>query len=434
MGIFNSRIELKDKLEEQKNELARLESEKDTYLREIAELNGKITKLIKENRGYEERYVNTDLNCEFCYTTLQEEFQYCPKCGKKIIKTKESGDAVTDVNIFQTEEDGDYLLINQYNGFHDKKIVIPSHIDGRPVIGIWNSVFENCTDLEELIIEDGCKYIGENAFANCNRLKKVRLPKSLLEIGDAAFKGCDIKEIAVPPNVSVIGRYAFAHCPLKKIILPDNLKYISSGMLSYTSIEEINIPESVIHIDSMAFYKTRLKEIELPRNLYSIGDDAFEISGLSKITIHSNVKIINEHIFGLNKMMVKPTIYCAAGSKGLLYARKNGINCCEIPPVPMVNADILSSGISFFMSNVYANKECIEEVYRYIGMNKAETWSWKVESGNIRVNKAMDMNDAFCIKKKIYNLVNSDYRSRKTRERYSVKEFRIESCWGIADV
>ena len=67
-------------------------------------------------------------------------------------------------------------------------------------------------------------------------------------------------------------------------------------------------------------------------------------------------------------------------------------------------------------------------------MNKAETWSWKVESGNIRVNKAMDMNDAFCIKKKIYNLVNSDYRSRKTRERYSVKEFRIESCWGIADV
>lgn len=338
-----------------------MESEKDTYLREIAELNGKITKLIKENRGYEERYVNTNLNCEFCYTTLQEEFQYCPKCGKKIIKTKESGDTVTDVNIFQTEEDGDYLLINQYNGFHDKKIVIPSHIDGRPVIGIWNSVFENCTDLEELIIEDGCKYIGKNAFA---------------------------------------------HCPLKKIILPDNLKYISSGMLSYTGIEEINIPESVIHIESMAFYKTRLKEIELPRNLYSIGDDAFEISGLSKITIHSNVKIINKNIFGLNKMMVKPTIYCAAGSKGLLYARKNGINCCEIPPVPMVNAEILSSDIIFFMRNVYVNKECIEEVYRYIGMNKAETWSWEVESGKICINKAMDMNDAF----------------------------RINSCWGIADV
>lgn len=33
------------------------------------------------------------------------------------------------------------------------------------------------------------------------------------------------------------------------------------------------------------------------------------------------------------------------------------------------------------MRNVYVNKECIEEVYRYIGMNKAETWSWEVESG-----------------------------------------------------
>lgn len=58
------------------------------------------------------------------------------------------------------------------------------------------------------------------------------------------------------------------------------------------------------------------------------------------------------------------------------------------------------------MRNVYVNKECIEEVYRYIGMNKAETWSWEVESGKICINKAMDMNDAF----------------------------RINSCWGIADV
>lgn len=48
------------------------------------------------------------------------------------------------------------MLITQYTGFDDKKIVIPSSIDGIPIIGIWNSAFEKCVMLEEVYLEEGC--------------------------------------------------------------------------------------------------------------------------------------------------------------------------------------------------------------------------------------------------------------------------------------
>ena len=65
-------------------------------------------------------------------------------------------------------------------GFAGKKIVIPSKINGQTVIGIWNNVFEKCTNLEDVVFQEGCKYIGKNVFTNCSNLQKVTLPKSLL--------------------------------------------------------------------------------------------------------------------------------------------------------------------------------------------------------------------------------------------------------------
>jgi hypothetical protein len=65
-------------------------------------------------------------------------------------------------------------------GFAGKKIVILSKINGQTVIGIWNNVFEKCTNLEDVVFQEGCKYIGKNVFTNCSNLQKVTLPKSLL--------------------------------------------------------------------------------------------------------------------------------------------------------------------------------------------------------------------------------------------------------------
>lgn len=68
---------------------------------------------------------------------------------------------------------------------------------------------------------------------------------------------------------------------------------------------------------------------------------------------------------------VKPTIYCSAGSKGLLYARKYGLNCREIPAQPSVNVQVCSSSIILLLGS-WPKGENIAEWYRYFGMNKNE--------------------------------------------------------------
>lgn len=412
-------------------EIQQLREEKEAQLRSIAELKEQMDYIFQQNKVYECQYVHTGLECEFCYTTLQIEFDYCPKCGKKIVKNKKLENIKTNNNIFQTEEDGDCLLITQYNGFNNKQIIIPSSINGKPIIGIWNNVFEKCTELEEVVFEEGCRYIGKYAFANCYNLKKVKLPKSLLEIGDLAFSYSGIQAIALPPNVKVIGAYAFSNTKLKKIILPDKLRCISNSMLADTLLEEIDIPQSVTHIENFAFKNTNIKEIELPRNLYSIGERAFEISGLKEITIHSNVQIVEKNIFGAPWDKVSPVVYCAAGSKGHLYARKYGLTCKEIPAQPDMNVQICANSLAVHTA-CWKWDEHISSFHRYCGIYKAETWSWKTGYRNeMLIEKDMDMDDALRIKDAMKTFHTIHVKQVPGGEKCILKRIEISECWGV---
>lgn len=412
-------------------------TEENVHLRlQIEGLLTSVEKFSTQNKIYEDKYVNTNLECEFCYTTLQAEFKYCPICGRKIEKKKESDNIPMKTQLFETEQDRDGLLITQYNGFSEKSIRIPSTINGTPVIGIWNNVFEECTELEEVYFDEGCKYLGKDAFNGCVKLRKIHLPKSLLEIGDGAFAHCSFSEIAIPPNVKVIGARAFIYSKLKEVLLPPNLKYISYSTFSGTDIEKIDIPQSVVHICDYAFKDTKIKEIELPYNLYSIGSGAFATSTLKKITIHSNVKIICDQIFGCEDRFKKdnrantPTILCAAGSKAHMYARKYGIECKEIAAQPVADVEVCASWIVFAER---CSKGDILQIYRYLGLNKAESWSWKKCSYNaVNIDKTMDMNEALRLVNKIkkyYDCQNYDNWSAPFSN-CPLKEVSASTYWG----
>ncbi|NCC00865.1 MAG: hypothetical protein EOM34_09325 [Clostridia bacterium] len=373
-------------------------------------------------------YTSTGLECDFCYTTLQPSFEYCPKCGKKIVKAKVEETTVIPGNLFQTEADRDGLLITQYNGFNDKKVVIPSFIDGKPVIGIWNDVFNKCIELEEVVFEEGCRYIGKDAFAYCDKLKKIHFPKSLIEIGDSAFTNCAFEDLALPPNVKVIGTYVFAGCDkLKKIILSDKLEYISDGMFYSTGVSEISIPESVRHIGAFAFAYTKLIEIELPKNLYSVEYRAFDIRELGKITIHSNVKVINDDIFNKDAY---PVIHCAAGSKAQLYARKYELPCEAISPQPAADVQVCAKSVDLKFTYILMDKD-IDRKYYYFDMYKAETWSWKMENRQtLLINKWMNMEDAKHLANKIQTSMNSNKGKSKEKFFYGFEKVIINTKWG----
>ena len=123
MGFFSSRIELNNTIKSLESEVEKLQSETTIKSEQITELNKKISSLSQKNAEYEKKYINTNLECDFCYTTIQKDFSYCPKCGKKIEINIQAAPKQGNPNIFQTEDDDGYALITQYNGFDDTTIV-----------------------------------------------------------------------------------------------------------------------------------------------------------------------------------------------------------------------------------------------------------------------------------------------------------------------
>ena len=128
-----------------------------------------------------------------------------------------------------------------YNCSSLMSIEIPSSVVSLEV-GVNNvsGVFENCSNLRNVIFEDGSqiKDIGNDTFYGCSNLKSIEIPSGVTSIGFYAFFGCNslgivtfsensqltsigdnvfsgcsnLTSIEIPSGVTSIGNYAFGDC------------------------------------------------------------------------------------------------------------------------------------------------------------------------------------------------------------------------------
>lgn len=132
-------------------------------------------------------------------------------------------------------EDGE-CTITGYIG-KDEYVIIPSEIEGCPVINIGESAFDadflEDIILKEVRIPDSVDNIDNCAFYGCSELTEIVLPKNLTRIGDMAFQDCvNLESIVFSENVSFIGFQAFASCDSLENI------YCKIGSVSATTITE----------------------------------------------------------------------------------------------------------------------------------------------------------------------------------------------------
>ena len=142
-------------------------------------------------------------------------------------------------------EDGN-VIITEYIGV-DRKIIIPSKIEGRPVSTIGEYAFSEY-DLTSITFPKTVTCIEEFAFSDCVCLEKIVFSNGLEEIGRYAFDGCDsIKKIDLPETVKIISEFAFAHCEsLEDVKLPSNLEQMrNSCFYSCESLKTLHIPDNV---------------------------------------------------------------------------------------------------------------------------------------------------------------------------------------------
>lgn len=161
---------------------------------------------------------------------------------------------------FRVDNDG-YIELIAYCFYEDKYVIIPSKIDGKPIVRIGHDCFFNHPEILSISFPETLISIGENAFALCKGLRELLLPDSIIDIGIYAFRDCT---------------------GLKKIVLPKNLKCLKFGVFSFCYLSddtEIILNEGLETIESKAFSCGGLcsgVKIYIPESVKEIAQDAFE--------------------------------------------------------------------------------------------------------------------------------------------------------------
>lgn len=114
-----------------------------------------------------------------------------------------------------------------------RNVVVPD-----TVTTIGERAFENCKNLESIVLSKRLKEIYRGAFHNCTKLKSIVLPNTIKKIGISAFEGCSsLSSVTLGTGLREIGIWAFNNCPsLKSITIPANVTYIGAKAFGSTPI------------------------------------------------------------------------------------------------------------------------------------------------------------------------------------------------------
>lgn len=201
----------------------------------------------------------------------------------------------------------DSCIVTGIGTFTGAELVIPSHVNGKPVTSIDEDAITNETmvslvipgtvrsigeeavsdskKLETVTFGEGLIGVGYGSFAGCVSLKNVMLPSTLESVSGSAFRSCTaLTEVTFLGNSS-LGNNAFFECAsLKKVTFAgtDGRAYSvkSSAFESDGALETVIFSEGLETIGSFSFVGCKgLKEIYLPASLKKIEVNAFQKTG-----------------------------------------------------------------------------------------------------------------------------------------------------------
>ena len=185
----------------------------------------------------------------------------------------------------------------------DENIIIPSQIDGLPVVEIAKdafkgeqqiksviipgsvkniglSAFEDCFNLQSIQIQAGTSIIGSRAFAYIHPNSHIQIPDSIIEIGVDAF----INEASTNPQgmwnfIGDINKYVQIKFGNQYAVPNANgIMYLNGSKLTEVFIDEAEL------ITDYAFYNNQtIKTFKIGKQVKSIG--SYSIPGVFKTTL-----------------------------------------------------------------------------------------------------------------------------------------------------
>ena len=283
------------------------------------------------------------------------------------------------LQVYQTADERGFELCVVDKTKAQGKLIVPSFINGKAVVGIRANGFYECTGVTGLILPDTVEYIDVNAFEGCEKLTRVRWSAGLRKINTGAFDYTGLETLVLPEGVTFLGANAFGHAKLKSVSLPstvakmtatneksdanpfafcENLEeiYVAEGNKAYKSdgncvmrredntlvagCKASKIPSYTEHIGRFAFQGAALESVALPEGVTSIEDYAFAHNDrLKEITLPQSLTSIGKAVF----------FWCAALGKiaipdGVTSVGDNAFSTCVSLKELALGAELLSAG------------------------------------------------------------------------------------------
>ena len=132
---------------------------------------------------------------------------------------------------FSDNGDGSLTLVKCLDASVDD-MNIQMEAGSLPVTAIAGHAFENCRDLQRVVLPPDLRQIGEMAFLGCVRLRRIIIPGGVVKIGTLAFARCTaLTHVRIQPGVQALGPSAFSKCRmLSRVDIPSSVRQIGGGV------------------------------------------------------------------------------------------------------------------------------------------------------------------------------------------------------------
>lgn len=202
-----------------------------------------------------------------------------------------------------------YVPNPPFSGSNIKSIVIGALVSDLKMCGYVNyrtsvGAFENCINLDSVVIKSTTTEIPQNTFSGCCKIESLEIPNTVAKIGSNAFLGCaGLKKLSLGSNLTTIGDNAFDGCDsLMEINLknPNPPTYNTNFSSKLYIKTKVNVPRG---------YLEKYQETEPWRNFWNtseLNDLFFEEDYIKYSVVNNNeVEIIGNSFSEPTELYVK---------------------------------------------------------------------------------------------------------------------------------
>ena len=182
-------------------------------------------------------------------------------------------DVVNGVTWYYTLRDGKATIVKgaiPYVG----DLVVPTTVDGYPVVEIAGGSFQRMAGLTSVVIPEGVETVGSGALAYNSDLVRVVFPDSATNIVEGCFyESKNLSECRLPKWMPTFSRMSFKETAMTEIVVPDGVTFIGDcAFYLSTKLARVTLPDTLEIVDWGAFHScSSLTSIEFPSAFKSFG-------------------------------------------------------------------------------------------------------------------------------------------------------------------